>query len=132
MKTKSIYLGFILFLFAIVLYLLAVVSQDKGIALGNVVMDETNIPDEWNTIIANETNSNTIKLMIDGVETNIDNHIYMDNDMNIMLPVKKFSSIFKCAINLVNEEKIEFQRGNNIVEVYRDNSVIVVNGDSLT
>ncbi len=32
-------------------------------------------------------------------------HIYMDNDMNIMLPVKKFSSIFKCAINLVNEEK---------------------------
>ncbi len=36
-------------------------------------MDETNIPDEWNTIIANETNSNTIKLMIDGVETNIDN-----------------------------------------------------------
>ncbi len=95
MRTKRIYLGFILFLLAIVIYLLAVVSQDRGIALGNVVMDENNIPDAWNTIIANETNSNTIKLMVDGVETNIDNHIYMDNDMNIMLPVKKFSSIFK-------------------------------------
>ena len=79
MRTKRIYLGFILFLLAIVIYLLAVVSQDRGIALGNVVMDENNIPDAWNTIIANETNSNTIKLMVDGVETNIDNHIYMDN-----------------------------------------------------
>ena len=109
MKTKRIYLGFILFLLAIVIYLLAIVSQDRGIALGNVVMDETNIPEEWNTIIANETNSNTIKLLVDGVETDIDNRIYMDNDMNIMLPVKKFSSIFKCAINLINDEKIEFQ-----------------------
>ncbi len=132
MKTKRIYLGFILVLLAIVIYLLALVSQDRGIALGNVVMDENNIPDAWNTIIANETNSNTIKLMVDGVETNIDNHIYMDNDMNIMLPVKKFSSIFKCAINSINDEKIEFQRGNNIVEVYKENAVIVVNGASLT
>ena len=132
MKTKRIYLGFILFLLAIVIYLLAIVSQDRGIALGNVVMNETNIPEEWNTIIANETNSNTIKLMVDGVETDIDNRIYMDNDMNIMLPVKKFSSIFKCAINLINDEKIEFQRGNNVVEVYKENAVIVVNGDSLT
>lgn len=132
MKTKRIYLGFILFLLAIVIYLLAIVSQDRGIALGNVVMDETNIPEEWNTIIANETNSNTIKLLVDGVETDIDNRIYMDNDMNIMLPVKKFSSIFKCAINLINDEKIEFQRGNNVVEVYKENAVIVVNGDSLT
>ncbi len=132
MKTKRIYLGFILFLLAIVIYLLAIVSQDRGIALGNVVMNETNIPEEWNTIIANETNSNTIKLLVDGVETDIDNRIYMDNDMNIMLPVKKFSSIFKCAINLINDEKIEFQRGNNVVEVYKENAVIVVNGDSLT
>ncbi len=60
MKTKRIYLGFILVLLAIVIYLLALVSQDRGIALGNVVMDENNIPDAWNTIIANETNSNTI------------------------------------------------------------------------
>lgn len=111
---------------------MAIVSQDRGIALGNVVMNETNIPEEWNTIIANETNSNTIKLLVDGVETDIDNRIYMDNDMNIMLPVKKFSSIFKCAINLINDEKIEFQRGNNVVEVYKENAVIVVNGDSLT
>lgn len=115
---------------AIVIYLLAVISQDRGIALGNVVMDETNIPDEWNSIIANETNSN-IKLMVDGIEMDMDNYVCMDNNMNIMMSVKKFSSIFKCAINSINDEKIEFQRGNNIVEVYKENPIIIVNGDSL-
>ena len=115
---------------AIVIYLLAVISQDRGIALGNVVMDETNIPDEWNSIIANETNSN-IKLMVDGIEMDMDNYVCMDNNMNIMMSVKKFSSIFKCAINSINDEKIEFQRGNNIVEVYKENPIVIVNGDSL-
>jgi len=133
LKTKRIYFALILLLFSIVIYLLVVVSQDRGIALGNVVMDETNIPKEWDAIIASETKGSIMKLVVDGVETNMSyNDIYVDGDMCVMLPINVFNKLFKCAINSIDDEKVVFQRGINIVEVYKNSSTIVVNDDYLT
>ena len=87
MKGRKLYLGLIFILSVAVVYLLEAVAQDKGIALGNVVITAKDRPSEWQDIIASDASENQLRLIVDGVEVAFaKNRIYMENNLDIMLP----------------------------------------------
>lgn len=91
MKGRKLYLGLIFILSVAVVYLLEAVAQDKGIALGNVVITAKDRPSEWQDIIASDASENQLRLIVDGVEVAFaKNRIYMENNLDIMIPTYIF------------------------------------------
>ena len=129
MKGRKLYLGLIFILSVAVVYLLEAVAQDKGIALGNVVITAKDRPSEWQDIIASDASENQLRLIVDGVEVAFaKNRIYMENNLDIMIPTYIFRNSFKCAFNTVSDDGIELQKGNTVVSIDSYDNFIDVNG----
>ena len=129
MKGRKLYLGLIFILSVAVVYLLEAVAQDKGIALGNVVITAKDRPSEWQDIIASDASENQLRLIVDGVEVAFTkNRIYMENNLDIMIPTYIFRNSFKCAFNTVSDDGIELQKGNTVVSIDSYDTFIDVNG----
>lgn len=129
MKGRKLYLGLIFILSVAVVYLLEAVAQDKGIALGNVVITAKDRPSEWQDIIASDASENQLRLIVDGVEVAFaKNRIYMENNLDIMIPTYIFRNSFKCAFNTVSDDGIELQKGNTVVSIDSYDTFIDVNG----
>ena len=45
------------------------------------------------------------------------NRIYMENNLDIMIPTYIFRNSFKCAFNTVSDDGIELQKGNTVVSM---------------
>jgi hypothetical protein len=128
LKGRKLYLGLIFILSVAVVYLLEAVAQDKGIALGNVVITAKDRPSEWH-IIASDASENQLRLIVDGVEVAFaKNRIYMENNLDIMIPTYIFRNSFKCAFNTVSDDGIELQKGNTVVSIDSYDTFIDVNG----
>ncbi len=111
-----------------IVYLLNEVIEDKGIALGKVTVRNEDRPLEWLDMIATDINGEHITLMVDGVKVAFNKeHLYMGNDMNIMIPVSVVPSVFRCAVNYLSESYIQLQKGIIIVEIEAGQNVIYVN-----
>ena len=129
MKGRKLSLGLIFILSVAVVYLLEAVAQDKGIALGNVVITAKDRPSEWQDIIASDASENQLRLIVDGVEVAFaKNRIYMENNLDIMIPTYIFRNSFKCAFNTVSDDGIELQKGNTVVSIDSYDTFIDVNG----
>ena len=129
MKGRKLYLGLIFILSVAVVYLLEAVAQDKGIALGNVVITAKDRPSEWQDIIASDASENQLRLIVDGVEVAFaKNRIYMENNLDIMIPTYIFRNSFKCAFNTVSDDGMELQKGNTVVSIDSYDTFIDVNG----
>lgn len=117
MKGRKLYLGLIFILSVAVVYLLEAVAQDKGIALGNVVITAKDRPSEWQDIIASDASENQLRLIVDGVEVSIckKQDLYGKLILIIMIPTYIFRNSFKCAFNTVSDDGIELQKGNTVV-----------------
>ena len=44
--------------------------------------------------------------------------MYLDDKLNVMLPLDIIGSAFSCAINNIEENNIEIQKGNNVVKIH--------------
>ncbi len=116
----------------LVLYLLGEVIQDNGIALGNVSVEEQDRPKAWQDIIAADVNGENLVLEVDGINVKFSKeHLYMDNDMNIMIPVSIFPDVFKCALNIINDSFIQIQRANTVINIAGGTDHINVNGERM-
>lgn len=132
MKNRKLYLSLICVLSVLVLYLLGEVIQDNGIALGNVPVTDKDRPKEWQDIIAADVNGENLVLEVDGIVIKFqEEHLYMDNDMNIMVPVSIFPGVFRCALNIVSDSFIQIQRANTIINIVSDTNYINVNGERI-
>ncbi len=132
MKSRKLYLGLICVLSLLVLYLLGEVIQDNGIALGNVSVEEQDRPKAWQDIIAADVNGENLVLEVDGINVKFSKeHLYMDNDMNIMIPVSIFPDVFKCALNIINDSFIQIQRANTVINIAGGTDHINVNGERM-
>lgn len=61
---------------------------------------------------------NQLRLIVDGVEVAFaKNRIYMENNLDIMIPTYIFRNSFKCAFNTVSDDGIELQKGNTVVSI---------------
>ncbi len=67
----------------------------------------------WNPIIANEVNSNVIKIQIDGKEYNSsETNFYMDKNRNIMIPVSMLRDSFNCSAHIYEESLLLVEKHN--------------------
>lgn len=133
MKNNKLYLGLICVLVVLVPCILNVLIQDNGIALGNVALTEEVRPKEWQDIIAADVNGENLLLKVDGLFVPFEReHMYMDHDMNLMIPVKLFPKVFRCALNSVKGASVQIQRGSDVITAYIDRDFIDVNGKRIT
>ncbi len=108
-------------------------TQSRGIALGSVVLNENDRPTEWQNIITKEINAYHIKLIVDDKEVQFKQAgIFVDEDMNIMIPAYIFSDTFNCAFNAYDSDIITLQKGNNIVTLNSSCDYIVYNGQNIS
>ena len=132
MKNKKLYFGFVAFLLLMIVWLLEVNMQERGIALGSVVLAGEDIPNEWYDIIASDINNASLKLEVDDVQVTFANQgLYMESNLDVMIPADIFTDTFKCAINSYTKDKIELQKSNVVVEIQPHSSYVKIGGVSM-
>lgn len=132
MNTKKLYIGLILALSIVVIYLMSLLVQDRGISEGRVAAEDLVKPEGWNVIITSDINSNKPTLVVDGKQVKFSNSsMYLDDDLNVMIPVEILGSTFKCAVNNIDDGYIELQKGNTVVKAYGERNYIDIAGKVL-
>ena len=63
--------------------------------------------DEWNRLIAKSVNSGSITFKVDGKEIAGDDSLYMDDNLNIMIPLDNIKAAFQCATNFYDKNTLE-------------------------
>lgn len=104
MKRKLISL-----LFATVIALLLFVRLDAFTDVDAVASNEDADLDGalWHPLIAESVNKKPIFLTVDNREIKwMDAQLYMDEDMNLMMPVSSLTDSFRCAVNLYDKERL--------------------------
>lgn len=67
--------------------------------------------DVWNPLIADSVNENTISLVVDNRKYDSeDTGIYMNNDLDIMIPVSLIRESFNCSANLYDSERLVVEK----------------------
>lgn len=70
----------------------------------------------WNPLIADSVNENTLSLVVDNRKySNEDSGIYMNDDLEIMIPVSMIRDGFNCSSNLYDEEELLVEKHENSV-----------------
>ncbi len=132
MKIKKIYIGLIVILLLALGYLMETAMRDTGITMGEVAVDESSRPAQWQNIIASDVNSTQMHLEVDGEEIHIGGQqLYMNRDMGIMIPADIFRDVFKCAFNKYDDTGIVLQKGNIIVQLVNGATDVLVNTENV-
>jgi len=70
----------------------------------------------WNPLIADSVNENTLSLVVDNRKySNEDSGIYMNDDLEIMIPVSMIRDGFNCSSNLYDEEELLVEKHESSV-----------------
>ena len=129
LKARKLYVGLILILSAVVIYLGTLVAQDRGITPGNIPVDSIVQPEEWNYIITTDIKNSVPSLEVNGKKVKFSGKkMYLDDKLNVMLPLDIIGSAFSCAINNIEENNIELQKGNNVVKIHGVEQYIDISG----
>lgn len=86
--------------------------------------------EDWNPLIAETVNEKMISVAIDNKEyTNKDTSIYMDDNLNIMVPVDILTEGLKCSSHIYGEKELLVEKRNDEVLLGLDESEISVNNE---
>lgn len=84
----------------------------------------------WNPLIAGSVNDNLLSVMIDNKEyTNEDYPFYMDDNLNIMVPVTVLRDALNCSAHVYDDKKLLVEKHSKVIEFSLDQTVIDVNGE---
>lgn len=84
----------------------------------------------WNPLIASSVNDNLLSVVIDNKEyTNEDYSFYMDENLNIMVPVSILRDALNCSAHVYGEERLLVEKHSSQIEFARDEAVATVNGE---
>lgn len=87
--------------------------------------------EDWNPLIAETVNEKLISVAIDNKEyTNQDNSIFMDDNLNIMVPVDILTEGLKCSSQLYEDKNLLVEKRNDAVQLAVDNPEIYVNDET--
>ena len=129
MKNKKIYLSLVIIACAIMGWSFKGKFMAEGIAVGDVVQSQE-APTEWNSVIANNINDNKIQLVVDANTVSFYNEqMFMDDDMNLMIPASVFTEAFKCSFNCYDNSSVLIKKGTTELTVQLGQDYIHV-GDS--
>jgi len=83
----------------------------EGVAVGETIQSEE-IPTEWNSVIANNVNDSKIQLVVDANTISFNNEqMFMDDEMNLMIPATVFTEAFKCSFNCYDNNSVLIKKG---------------------
>ncbi len=86
--------------------------------------------EDWNPLIAETVNEKTISVAIDNKEyTNKDTSIFMDDNLNIMVPVDILTEGLKCSSHIYENKELLVEKRNDKVLLGLDESEISVNDE---
>ncbi len=84
----------------------------------------------WNPLIAASVNEKPLSLLVDNRElTNKENGIYMDQDLNIMVPLSTLGDSFNCSAHLYEGEQLVLEKRSDVVAFQLDKGKVQVNGE---
>jgi len=87
----------------------------------------------FNPLIAASVNENRLVVNIDGNEyDNSKYDIYMDNNLNIMVPVNLLSDGLNCSAHLYPDETLLLEKRDDAVSLSTGTETIEVNGESVS
>lgn len=85
----------------------------------------------WNPLIASSVNDNLLSLVIDNKEyTNEDYTFYMDDNLNIMVPVTILREALNCSAHVYDEDSLLVEKHNSQITFSKDSYLADVNGKS--
>ena len=85
---------------------------------------------DWNPLIAASVNEKTISVAIDSKEYSSNNtNIFMDNNLNIMVPMDILGEALNCSSHLYDEDKLLVEKRTNQVLLGLNDSKIRVNDE---
>lgn len=86
---------------------------------------------DWNPLIAETVNNRKISVSIDSKEyTNKDTDIFMDDNLNIMVPVSILSDGLNCSTHLYDKKELLIEKRNDEVIFGLNDPVISVNEEN--
>lgn len=86
----------------------------------------------WNPVIARSVNQNEILFAVDSKEVDFEeNDMYMDENLNLMIPVSIIKKNFQCAANIYDETKLVIEKNTNRLEFNLKSDTMFVNGESV-
>lgn len=93
----------------------------------NIVMEQ------WMGLIADSVNEKKIQLYLDGKNILFsENRLYMDEYLNIMIPVNEIMDVFDCTINIYNNQKILIEKASMEMTLSINSSQMIVNGNEFS
>ena len=85
--------------------------------------------DTWNPLIASSVNDNLLSVVIDNKEyTNEDYKFYMDDNLNIMVPVEILRDALNCSAHVYDGTRLLVEKHSNEVEFSLGQQTATVNG----
>lgn len=86
------------------------------------------LKEDWNPLIADTVNEKKLSLALDHREyTNQDTSIYMDDNLNIMVPADILSEGLKCSSHIYGKEELRIEKRNDAVRLTLGKAEISVN-----
>ena len=84
--------------------------------------------EDWNPLIAQSVNEKRLTISIDNKEySNQDTGIFMDDNLNLMVPVDILSEGLNCSTHLYPKEELLIEKRDNRASFGLDNTMISVN-----
>ncbi len=88
------------------------------------------LKEDWNPLIADSVNGRKISLTLDNKEyTSQDTPIYMDDNLNLMVPVDILTEGLKCSSHLYHEKELLVEKRNHAVSFQLNRPEISVNDE---
>ncbi len=82
----------------------------------------------WNPLIAASVNEKNLTLTVDNRElTNKEDGIYMDKNLNIMVPFSILSDSFQCSAHLYEKKKLVLEKHSDVVSFQLEEDTVEVN-----
>ncbi len=88
------------------------------------------VAETWNPLIAESVNDNLLSVVIDNKEyTNENYHFFMDENLNIMVPVSILRDALNCSAHVYNQDKLLVEKHSTEVFFSLDENIVEVNGE---
>ncbi|MEH2945170.1 lectin like domain-containing protein [Lachnospiraceae bacterium KK002] len=82
----------------------------------------------WNPLIAESVNEKTLTVLVDNRELTSQEHgIYMDENLNIMIPFSELRDSFNCSAHLYEGEQLILEKRSDVVKFRLDKETVEVN-----
>ena len=86
--------------------------------------------DVWYPLVADDVNSKGLKVVIDNKEYTSDKYLfYMDNNRNVMIPVKILRDAFNCSAHIYDDEQLLVEKHNHTALLTLNEKIALKSGE---